>query len=235
MQIAGEAFALFDHRQAGQLSTCGMQFSDGAAHADHANHIQAQSSHQQHQRDEPPPINPCHASMGEDGDEERKSRQEHDDDPRTAHGEQHSSNGTHPKEEPKPGRSIKEAEHGDLEAESNQEEQRQTGSATCSRSPARGMRPHDPGITDRKKEQGRAAHSETKPGIRFAHQRSQRKEQTNKKPEVLVELPEGESDATLPNHFIVRLDSLLACVSLCSQSVIVSCSHSRSPSFRCCE
>src|SRR5215471_5091638 len=103
-----------------------MQFSNGAAQAGHANHIQAQSSHKQHKRDEPPPIDPRHSSMGEDGDEERKSRQDYHDNPRTAHGEGHSSNGTHPKKKPEPGRIIKEAEHGDLETESNQEEQRQT-------------------------------------------------------------------------------------------------------------
>src|SRR5260370_27397909 len=94
------------------------------------------------------------------------------------------------------------------------------------------MRPHDPGITDGKQEQGEALHSETKPGIRFAHQRSQRKEQTNDEPEVLVEPPDGDGDATLPQHFIIRLNSLLAGVFPCSPSLIVSSSHSRLPSFR---
>src|SRR5579875_1180875 len=91
------------------------------------------------------------------------------------------------------------------------------------------MRPHDPGITDRKKEQGEASLCEMKPGMRFAHQSSQRKVQADKKPEVVVELPEEEGDATLPHHFIVRLDSCLSGVSLCSPSVLVSCSHELCP------
>jgi hypothetical protein len=88
------------------------------------------------------------------------------------------------------------------------------------------MRPHDPGITDRKKEQGEASLCEMKPGMRFAHQSSQGKVQADK---VLVELPEEEGDAAFPHHFIVRLDSRLSGVSLCSPSVLVSCSHELCP------
>src|SRR5439155_1455635 len=122
---------------------------------------------------------------------------------------------------PEPGRAIKEAERGGLEAERNKQKQRPTGSATGTGSLACRMRPHDPGVADRKKEQGEAAHSETKPGTWLAHQRSQRKEEAHE-PEVLVKPPEMEGDTTLCNHVTIRLDSLLARVSLSSQWVIVS-------------
>src|SRR5579859_1396313 len=216
MEISRETLSLLNHRHAGQFPPRAMQFPDSAAHAGHADHIQAESAHYQHQRNQPPPVDSRHASMGEDGDEERHQSQEYDDHSCTAHREQHSRYSAHSRKGPEPGRIIKEAERGDLETESHQKEQRQTESTRYSRSPACRMRPHDPGITNRKKEQSRAAHHETKPGIRSAHQRGYRKVQADQKPEMLVKPPDGEGDTTLSDHFIVRLDSLLARVLLCS-------------------
>src|ERR1051326_2327078 len=127
--------------------------------------------------------------MGPYRDQERQQRQERHGHPRTAHREHHPSNGTHPDKKPEPGQAIHKAQRRNLEAEKSQQEHREAGSASCSRSLARWMRPHDPGVADGKKEQGEATHRETKPGVWFAYQRSKGKEQTYE-PEVLVEPPE---------------------------------------------
>src|SRR6266700_2676377 len=91
------------------------EFSNGTTQASHADHIQAQSAHQQHQRDEPPPVYPPYASMCLDDDVEWQQGEQHDGGKCAAHGEEHSSHGTHPKKEPEPGRSIHEAEYRHLE------------------------------------------------------------------------------------------------------------------------
>src|SRR6266702_1239356 len=183
-----------------------MQSPDSAAQAGNADHIQAESSHQQHQRNEPPPIYPHHASFHSDDNEERQEGEEHYGDKGAAHGEQHSGNGTRPDKEPEPRGTIHQTEHEDQEREGNKEEERKTRPRLYSRPRTYRVRPHEPGVADRKKEEGDQSQSEMPRDRRCAHQRNEGKEEADE-PGMLIESPELEGDATGGNHLIWRLCS----------------------------
>src|SRR5579859_25640 len=206
MEISREALSLLNHCHAGQFSPRRMQFPDSAAHAGHADHIQAESAHQQHQRNEPPPIDSRYAALHPNRDEEREEGKEYDAGKRYAHRKQHSGNSTHSDKEPEKGQAIDQTEHSDLQREGDKEEQRSAGVGTHPYSLTCWMRPHQPGVASREKEQGEESHSKVQRRKWLAHQRDQRKEKTHQ-PGVLIEPPEVEGDATGDNHFICRLYS----------------------------
>ena len=122
MQITREAQALFDHGQTSEFSTCSMQFPNSVAHAGYADHIQTKSSDQEHQRNEPPPIHPCKAPMYLQHQQEREGGKEHHNRKGVAQGQEESSNGADPNQQPEPGRIIHHAKHEDQNGKQDKEQ-----------------------------------------------------------------------------------------------------------------
>ncbi len=109
--------------------------------------------------------------------------------------------GRDPDEQPEPGRAIHQAEHERQHDQGHPQQPRSPGTGARLGSPMHRMRPHQPGVAGRKKDQGDESQDKMPRRARPADQGHQREKETGE-PGVLVETPDMEGDPTGGNHLI---------------------------------